>query len=240
MIPEVRSNKSLLCGPPHTVGPVRQHYRHLCLDVVGSLLILPYDLGWAPNGPLRMLTVRLRNVTSVVSGKLDFLLLGLRASPLPLLTRVSYFGLASGFFSHWLAPLSLNLNSVEALAAGSLLLCFGFFFEGLFSAIPGGGRFRGWTDRNFGASEIPPLARICHSHRKSAKYLPTLGGPCRPAADYAAMRRPRLTVRQFGERYSIVPDCRIIGHGPLSVRARVYPIHVDPTPGFSRIRPWGW
>jgi len=140
-----------------------------CLDVLGSLY-LAYDLLGGQHGPLRLLT---RAVTySVVFGIGYGLGLGL------------FFGLASGIAT------GITL-AIEFSRAARGLDHYSLFWEGLFSAI------RGFA---FGAG----LYRIVGFEFAIAfATLITLGQVfaysrgMRPAMDYAASRRPRLTRRQF-------------------------------------------
>jgi hypothetical protein len=140
-----------------------------CLDVLGSLY-LAYDLLGGKHGPLRLLT---RAVTySVVFGIGYGLGLGL------------FFGLASGIAT------GITL-SIEFSRAAHGLDHYSLRWEGLFSAI------RGFA---FGAG----LYRILgFGFAVAFAILITIGQifaysrGMRPATDYAASRRPRLTRRQF-------------------------------------------
>ena len=140
-----------------------------CLDVLGSLY-LAYDLLGGQHGPLRLLT---RAVTySVVFGVGYGLGLGL------------VFGLASGITTG--LTLSIELNR-----AARGLEYYSLPWEGMFSAIRGFG---------FGAG----LYRIVGSRFAVAFALLITVGQIwaysrgmRPAIDYVAARRPRLTRRQF-------------------------------------------
>ena len=151
----------------HTVAVVS--ITGTCLDVLGSLY-LAYDLLGGQHGPLRLLT---RAVTySVVFGIGYGLGLGL------------FFGLASGIAT------GITL-AIEFGRAARGLDHYSLFWEGLFSAIRGLG---------FGAG----LYRILgFGFALAFAILITVGQifaysrGMRPAADYAAMRRPRLTRRQF-------------------------------------------
>jgi len=151
----------------HTVAVVS--ITGTCLDVLGSLY-LAYDLLGGQHGPLRLLT---RAVTySVVFGIGYGLGLGL------------LFGLASGIAT------GITL-AIEFSRASRGLDHYSLFWEGLFSAIRGLG---------FGAG----LYRILgFGFALAFAILITVGQifaysrGMRPAADYAAMRRPRLTRRQF-------------------------------------------
>ena len=140
-----------------------------CLDVVGSLY-LAYDLLGGQHGPLRLLT---RAVTySLVFGVGYGLGLGL------------FFGVAAGVATGITISIELN-RAARGLAHYSLP------WEGVFAAI------RGFA---FGAG----LYRIVgFGFAASFAALITVGQifaysrGMRPALDYAASRRPRLTRRQF-------------------------------------------
>jgi len=140
-----------------------------CLDLLGSLY-LAYDLLGGQHGPLRLLT---RAVTySVVFGIGYGLGLGL------------FFGLASGIAT------GVTL-SIEFSRASRGLDHYPLLWEGMFSAI------RGFA---FGAG----LYRILgFGFAIAFAILITVGQifgysrGMRPAMDYAASRRPRLTRRQF-------------------------------------------
>jgi hypothetical protein len=151
----------------HTIAAVS--IAGTCLDVLGSLY-LAYDLLGGQHGPLRLLT---RAVTySVVFGVGYGLGLGL------------FFGLASGIAT------GITL-SVEFNRAARGLDHYSLPWEGLFSAI------RGFA---FGAG----LYRIVGLRFAVAfAVLITVGQVfaysrgMRPALDYSASRRPRLTRRHF-------------------------------------------
>ena len=152
----------------HTVAAVS--ITGTCLDVLGSLY-LAYDLLGGQHGPLRLLT---RAVTySVVFGVGYGLGLGL------------FFGLASGIATG--ITLSIELNR-----AARGLDHYSLPWEGLFAAIRGFG---------FGAGLYPVVG---FGFAFSFSILITIGQVfaysygMRPAMDYAASRRPRLTRRQFG------------------------------------------
>jgi hypothetical protein len=140
-----------------------------CLGVLGSLY-LAYDLLGGQHGPLRLLT---RAVTySILFGIGYGIGLGL------------FFGLASGIAT------GITL-SIEFSRAARGLDHYSLLWEGLFSAI------RGFA---FGAG----LYRILgFGFAIAFAILITLGQVfayargMRPAMDYAASRRPRLTRRQF-------------------------------------------
>ena len=151
----------------HTIAAVS--ISGTCLDVLGSLY-LAYDLLGGQHGPLRLLT---RTVTySVVFGVGYGLGLGL------------FFGLASGIATGVTV-------SIELSRAARGLDHYSLAWEALFSAI------RGFA---FGAG----LYRIVgFGFAISFAILITVGQVLaylrgmRPAMDYAANRRPRLTRRQF-------------------------------------------
>jgi hypothetical protein len=140
-----------------------------CLDVLGSLY-LAYDLLGGQHGPLRLLT---RAVTYAVVFGLGYGLgLGL------------FFGLASGIAT------GITL-SIELSRAARGLVHYSLPWEALFSAI------RGFA---FGAG----LYRIVgFGFAIAFAILVTVGQilaysrGMRPAMDYAASRRPRITGRQF-------------------------------------------
>src|SRR5258708_1395747 len=140
-----------------------------CLDVLGSLY-LAYDLLGGQHGPLRLLT---RAVTySVVFGIGYGLGLGL------------FFGLASGIA----AGITL---SIELSRAARGLDHYSLLWEGLFSAIRGLG-FGGGLFRVLGFGFAIGFAILITVGQVFAY---TRG--IRPATDYAASRRPRLTRRLF-------------------------------------------
>ena len=141
----------------------------VCLDVLGSLY-LAYDLLGGQQGPLRLLT---RAVTYSIVFGMGY---GLGLGP--------FFGLAAGVAT------GITL-AIEFNRASRGLDHYSLFWEGLFSAIRGLG---------FGAG----LYRILgFGFALAFAILITVGQifaysrGMRPAADYAAMRRPRLTRRQF-------------------------------------------
>ncbi len=151
----------------HTVAVVS--ITGTCLDVLGSLY-LAYDLLGGQHGPLRLLT---RAVTySVVFGIGYGLGLGL------------LFGLASGIAT------GVTL-SIEFSRASRGLDHYSLFWEGLFSAIRG---------LAFGAGLYRTLGfgfGIAFAILITVGQIFAYSRGMRPAADYAAMRRPRLTRRQF-------------------------------------------
>jgi hypothetical protein len=165
-----------------------------CLDVLGSLY-LAYDLLGGQHGPLRLLT---RAVTySVVFGIGYGLGLGL------------FFGLASGIAT------GITL-AIELSRASRGLDHYSLPWEGLFSAIRGFG---------FGAG----LYRILgFGFAMAFAILVTVGQVfayshgMRPAMDYEASRRPRLTRRQF--RGTVV---RTVGYMVTALICSAFIHHVE-------------
>jgi hypothetical protein len=176
----------------HTVAAVS--ITGTCLDVLGSLY-LAYDLLGGQHGPLRLLT---RAVTySIVFGIGYGLGLGL------------IFGLASGIAT------GITL-SIEFNRAARGLNHYSLPWEGVFSAIRGLG---------FGAG----LYRILGLQFAIAfAILITVGQVfaysrgMRPALDYVAARRPRLTRRQF--RGTVV---RTIGYIATALICSAFIHHVE-------------
>jgi hypothetical protein len=151
----------------HTVAAIS--ITGTCLDVLGSLY-LAYDLLGGQHGPLRLLT---RAVTySVVFGIGYSLGLGL------------FFGLASGIATGLTISIELN-RAARGLNHYSLP------WEGLFSAIRGVG-FAAGLYRTVGLGFAVTFAILITVGQVFA-----YSRGMRPAADYAANRRPRLTKRQF-------------------------------------------
>src|SRR6266478_5132734 len=151
----------------HTVAAIS--ITGTCLDVLGSLY-LAYDLLGGQHGPLRLLT---RAVTySVVFGIGYGLGLGL------------FFGIASGIAT------GITL-SIEFNRAARRLDHYSLPWEGLFSAIRGVA---------FGAGLYRILGfgfAIAFAILITAGQVLAYSRGMRPATDYAASRRPRLTRRQF-------------------------------------------
>ena len=151
----------------HTVAAIS--ITGTCLDLLGSLY-LAYDLLGGQHGPLRLLT---RAVTySVVFGIGYGLGLGL------------FFGLASGIAT------GITL-SIEFSRASRGLDHYSLFWEGLFSAL------RGFA---FGAGLYRILGlgfAIAFAILVTAGQVFAYSRGMRPAMDYAASRRPRLTRRQL-------------------------------------------
>jgi len=151
----------------HTVAAIS--ITGTCLDVLGSLY-LAYDLLGGQHGPLRLLT---RAVTySVVFGIGYGLGLGL------------FFGLASGIATGLTISIELN-RAARGLNHYSLP------WEGLFSAIRGVG-FAAGLYRTVGLGFAVTFAILITVGQVFA-----YSRGMRPATDYAANRRPRLTKRQF-------------------------------------------
>lgn len=151
----------------HTVAAVS--ITGTCFDVLGSLY-LAYDLLGGQHGPLRLLT---RAVTySVVFGIGYGIGLGL------------FFGLASGLATG--ITLSIEFNR-EARGLNHYSL----FWEGLFAAI------RGFA---FGAGLYRTLGlgfAIAFAVLITVGQIFAYSRGMRPAMDYTASRRPRLTRRQL-------------------------------------------
>ena len=138
-----------------------------CLDVIGSLY-LAYDLLGGQNGPLRLLT---RAVTySIVFGVGYGLGLGL------------FFGLASGVASGVTIAIELN-------RAARGLDHFSFWWEGLFSAIRGFA-FGAGLYRTLGLEFAVTFAMLL-----TMGQILAYSYGMRPALDYAATGKPRITRR---------------------------------------------
>ena len=171
-----------------------------CLGVLGSLY-LAYDLLGGQHGPLRLLT---RAVTySILFGIGYGIGLGL------------FFGLASGIAT------GITL-SIEFSRAARGLDHYSLLWEGLFSAI------RGFA---FGAG----LYRILgFGFAIAFAILITLGQVfayargMRPAMDYAASRRPRLTRRQFWGTVT-----RSVGYIATALICSAFIHHIDHTWSFA-------
>ena len=151
----------------HTVAVVS--IAGTCLDVLGSLY-LAYDLLGGQHGPLRLLT---RAVTYAVVFGIGY---GLGLGP--------FFGLASGLAS------GITL-SIEFSRASRGLDHYALPWEGLFAAV------RGFA---FGAGLYPTVGfgfAIAFAILVTAGQILAYSRGMRPAAEYAASRRPRLTRRQF-------------------------------------------
>jgi len=165
-----------------------------CLDVLGSLY-LAYDLLGGQHGPLRLLT---RAVTySIVFGMGYGLGLGL------------FFGLFSGIA----AGITL---SIEFNRAARGLHHYSLPWEALFSAIRGFG---------FGAGLYRTLGfefAIAFAILITAGQVFAYSRGMRPALDYGASRRPRLTRRQF--RGTVI---RTVGYMATALICSAFIHHVD-------------
>src|SRR5258707_6306886 len=176
----------------HTVAAIS--IAGTCLSVLGSLY-LAYDLLGGRHGPLRLLT---RAVTySVVFGIGYGIGLGL------------FFGFASGI------AIGITI-AVEMNRAARGLDHYSLAWEGMFSAIRAFG---------FGAG----LYRVLGLEFAIAFGILTTAGTIfiyskgfRPATDYAASRRPRLTRRQYWA--TVV---RTIGYTAAALICGVFIHHVD-------------
>jgi hypothetical protein len=165
-----------------------------CLDVLGTLY-LAYDLLGGQHGPLRLLT---RAVTySLVFGIGYGLGLGL------------FFGLFSGIA----AGITL---SIEFNRAARGLHHYSLPWEALFSAIRGFG---------FGAGLYRTLGfefAIAFAILITAGQVFAYSRGMRPALDYGASRRPRLTRRQF--RGTVI---RTVGYMATALICSAFIHHVD-------------
>lgn len=140
-----------------------------CLDVLGSLY-LAYDLLGGQHGPLRLLT---RAVTYSVVFGIGY---GLGLGP--------FFGLASGIAT------GITL-AIEFSRAARRLDHYSLPWEALFSAIRGFGFGVGlYRTLGFGFA-------IAFAFLITVGQVVAYSYGMRPAMDYAASRRPRLTLRQF-------------------------------------------
>jgi hypothetical protein len=176
----------------HTVAAIS--ITGTCLDVLGSLY-LAYDLLGGRHGPLRLLT---RAVTySVVFGIGYGIGLGL------------FFGLASGITAGITIAVELN-RAARGLDHYSLA------WEGIFSAIRAFG-FSAGLYRIVGLEFA-----IAFSLLITAGQIVAYSRGMRPATDYAASRRPRLTRRQFWG--TVV---RTIGYTGAALLCSAFIHHVD-------------
>lgn len=184
----------------HTVAAIS--ITGTCLDVLGSLY-LAYDLLGGQHGPLRLLT---RAVTySIIFGIGYGLGLGL------------FFGLASGIAT------GVTL-SVEFSRAARGLAHYSLPWEALFAAI------RGFA---FGAGLYRILGlrfAVAFAVLITAGQVFAYSRGMRPATDYAASRRPRLTRRQFWG--TVV---RTVGYIVTALICSALAHHVD-HPGLFAIR----
>ncbi len=166
----------------------------ICLDVLGSLY-LAYDLLGGQHGPLRLLT---RAVTySIVFGIGYGLGLGL------------FFGLFSGIA----AGITL---SIEFNRAARGLHHYSLPWEALFSAIRGFG-FGAGLYRTLGLGFAMAFAILI-----TAGQVFAYSRGMRPALDYGASRRPRLTRRQF--RGTVI---RTVGYMATALICSAFIHHVD-------------
>jgi hypothetical protein len=151
----------------HTVAAIS--ITGTCLDVLGSLY-LAYDLLGGQHGPLRLLT---RSVTySLVFG-------------------IGY-GIGLGFFFGLAAGIATGITlSIEYNRAASGLDHYSLPWEGLFSAIRGLG-FAAGLYRVLGSGFAIAFAILI-----TIGQILAYSRGMRPATDYSAARRPRLTRRQF-------------------------------------------
>jgi hypothetical protein len=176
----------------HTVAVVS--ITGTCLDVLGSLY-LAYDLLGGQHGPLRLLT---RAVTySVVFGIGYGLGLGL------------FFGLASGIATGFTL-------SIEFSRASRGLDHYSLFWEGLFSAIRGFG-FAAGLYRVLGF-EFAIAFAVLITFGQILAYSRGM----RPAMDYAASRRPRLSRRQYWGTL-----IRTVGYTVTALVCSAFIHHVD-------------
>jgi hypothetical protein len=151
----------------HTVAII--NITAICLDVLGTLY-LAYDLLGGQHGPLRLLT---RAVTYSVVFGIGY---GLGLGP--------FFGLAAGIAT------GITV-SIEFSRAARGLDHYSLFWEGLFSAIRGFG-FGVGLYRIVGFGFAMAFAILV-----TAGQVFAYSRGMRPATDYAAFRRPRITRRQF-------------------------------------------
>jgi hypothetical protein len=165
-----------------------------CLDVLGSLY-LAYDLLGGQHGPLRLLT---RAVTySIVFGIGYGLGLGF------------FFGLASGIAT------GITL-AIEFSRAARGLDHYSLPWEALFSAM------RGFA---FGAGLYRILGfgfAVAFATLITVGQVFAYSRGMRPAADYAASRRPRLTRRQLGGTVT-----RTVGYTLTALVCSAFIHHVD-------------
>jgi hypothetical protein len=176
----------------HTVAAVS--IAGTSLDVLGSLY-LAYDLLGGQHGPLRLLT---RAVTySIVFGVGYGIGLGL------------FFGLASGIATGVTVAIELN-------RAARGLEHFSLPWEGLFSAIRGFG-FGAGLYRMLGLRFALAFAILI-----TLGQIVAYSRGMRPAIDYTASRRPRLTGRQFrGAAF------RTVGYIATALICSAFAHHVD-------------
>jgi hypothetical protein len=176
----------------HTVAAVS--IAGTCLDVIGSLY-LAYDLLGGQHGPLRLLT---RAVTySIVFGVGYGLGLGV------------FWGLASGVASGVTIAIELN-------RAARGLDHYPWWWEGLFSAIRGFA-FGVALYRSLGLEFAGTFAVVLTVGQMFA-----YSRGMRPALDYAATRKPRLTRRHW---WGLV--VRTIGYTAAALLCSILVRHVD-------------
>src|SRR5947209_5719156 len=176
----------------HTVAAIS--ITGTCLDVLGSLY-LAYDLLGGQHGPLRLLT---RAVTySIVFG------IGYG------LVLVLFFGLAAGITT------GITL-SIEFSRAARGLDHYSLPWEALFSAVRGFG-FGAGLYRIVGLGFAIAFAILI-----TAGQVFAYSRGMRPALDYAASRRPRLTRRQF--RGTVI---RTVGYVATALICSAFIHHVD-------------
>jgi hypothetical protein len=176
----------------HTVAAVS--ITGTCLDVLGTLY-LAYDLLGGQHGPLRLLT---RAVTYSLIFGIGY---GLGLGP--------FFGLASGIATG--VTLSIEFNR-----AARGLDHYSLPWEGLFSAI------RGFA---FGAGLYRILGfrfAIAFAVLVTAGQVIAYSNNVRPALDYAASRRPRLTRRQL-----FATAMRTLGFTATALVCSAFIRHVD-------------
>ena len=165
-----------------------------CLDVIGSLY-LAYDLLGGQHGPLRLLT---RAVTySIVFGVGFGLGLGL------------FFGLASGLASG--ITLSIELNR-----AARGLDHYSLWWEGLFSAMRGFA-FGAGLYHSLGVEYAAAFAVLL-----TGGQILAYSRGIRPALDYAATRKPRIT-----RRHARAILERTLGYTATALLCSVLVQHVD-------------
>ena len=182
----------------HTVAAVS--ITGTCLDVLGSLY-LAYDLLGGQHGPLRLLT---RAVTYSVVFGIGY---GVGLGP--------FFGLAAGVAS------GITL-SIELSRASRGLDHYTLPWEAMFSAIRGIG-FGIGLYRIVGLGFASTFAILVTAGQVFAYSYGT-----RPAMDYAASRRPRLTRRQF---WGTV--IRTVGYFATALICSAFIHHVDHSWSFA-------
>src|ERR1700688_1864930 len=182
----------------HTVAAIS--ITGTCLDVLGSLY-LAYDLLGGQHGPLRLIT---RAVTYSLVFGIGY---GLGLGP--------FFGLASGITT------GITL-SIEFNRAARGLDHYPLIWEALFSAIRGFG-FAIGLYRILGVGFAIPFAVLIPLGQVLA-----YSRGMRPATDYLASRRPRLTRRQF---WGTV--IRTIGYMATALICSAFIHHLDHPSSFA-------